>query len=102
MNTYFDICATPPIDKDVLDFIHTQNQAVFGNPSSIYLSDPITIRLANEGVFANGLMSEYLFGAKFLSADSLCGQFCILHITCLIIIEQKQAEPVLPQARRRL
>ena len=36
MNTYFDICATTPIDKDVLDFIHTQNQAVFGNPSSIH------------------------------------------------------------------
>ena len=36
MNTYFDICATTPIDKDVLDFINTQNQDVFGNPSSIH------------------------------------------------------------------
>ena len=35
MNRYFDICATTPIDKRVLDFMNTNNN-IFGNPSSIH------------------------------------------------------------------
>ena len=36
MNKYFDICATTPIDKDVLKFINNSSQSIFGNPSSIH------------------------------------------------------------------
>jgi hypothetical protein len=54
--------------------------------------------LANEGVFANGLMSEYLFSATFLSVESLCGQFYVFHINVSFMFEQKQADPVLPEA----
>ena len=35
MNKYFDICATTPIDKKVLDFINQYQKEIFGNPSSI-------------------------------------------------------------------
>jgi len=36
MNKYFDICATTPIDDQVLQFITAESKNVFGNPSSIH------------------------------------------------------------------
>ena len=36
MNKYFDICATTPIAKEVLEFINSNHQNIFGNPSSIH------------------------------------------------------------------
>ena len=36
MKKYFDICATTPIDDQVLQFITAESKNVFGNPSSIH------------------------------------------------------------------
>tara|TARA_Y100001970_G_C14180133_1_gene829361 strand:- start:100 stop:1212 length:1113 start_codon:yes stop_codon:yes gene_type:complete len=36
MNKYFDICATTPIEQEVLNFINSKHRDVFGNPSSIH------------------------------------------------------------------
>ena len=36
MKKYFDICATTPIDAEVLKFIKKESSNVFGNPSSIH------------------------------------------------------------------
>ena len=36
MNKYFDICATTPIAKEVLEFMNSNHQNIFGNPSSIH------------------------------------------------------------------
>ena len=36
MKKYFDICATTPIDKRVLNFLTKESENVFGNPSSIH------------------------------------------------------------------
>ena len=36
MKRYFDICATTPIDEQVLSFINKESKNIFGNPSSIH------------------------------------------------------------------
>ena len=36
MKKYFDICATTPIDQQVLKFIAKESKNIFGNPSSIH------------------------------------------------------------------
>jgi len=36
MKKYFDICATTPIDQEVLKFIAKESKNIFGNPSSIH------------------------------------------------------------------
>tara|TARA_B110000116_G_scaffold268885_1_gene283763 strand:- start:78 stop:1190 length:1113 start_codon:yes stop_codon:yes gene_type:complete len=66
MNKYFDICATTPIEKEVLDFISAKHQDAFGNPSSIHefgqksrtIIEKARINIANA---INCLTSEVVF-----------------------------------------
>ncbi len=82
MNKYFDICATTPIDKDVLNFINKSNQSIFGNPSSIHefgqksrtIVEKSRIKIANA---INCLASEVIFTANGSISNNMALMGCL-------------------------
>ena len=82
MNKYFDICATTPIDEDVLKFINNSNQSIFGNPSSIHefgqksrtIVEKSRIKIANS---INCLASEVIFTCNGSVSNNMALMGCL-------------------------
>ena len=82
MNKYFDICATTPIDEDVLKFINNSNQSIFGNPSSIHefgqksrtIIEKSRIKIADS---INCLASEVIFTCNGSVSNNMALMGCL-------------------------